>query len=124
MKCFNHNDRDAVGICISCKKALCNECLEFIDNQLSCKSNEFCTKRSQSITKAHEYNEKAIPMGEGTMKTARLRYSIGLIVGILFLIIGVIFYISYKDLIFSLFPFLVGMIFVIISIKALKSKSF
>ncbi len=27
MKCFNHHDRDAFGICKTCGKALCLECM-------------------------------------------------------------------------------------------------
>ncbi|MBP7275989.1 MAG: hypothetical protein KBA51_07280, partial [Kiritimatiellae bacterium] len=26
MKCFNHEDRDAVGTCKSCGKGVCREC--------------------------------------------------------------------------------------------------
>jgi len=27
MKCFNHNNNEAIGICVNCGKALCNACI-------------------------------------------------------------------------------------------------
>lgn len=37
MKCFNHEDKDAVGICVSCKKGLCRDCAIEYDGKLYCK---------------------------------------------------------------------------------------
>ncbi len=37
MKCYNHHDRDAFGVCKSCGKALCLECLDEVDGMLVCK---------------------------------------------------------------------------------------
>jgi len=36
MKCYYHEDKDAVGICISCKKGICSECAVEYDNKLYC----------------------------------------------------------------------------------------
>ncbi|MFZ4741418.1 MAG: hypothetical protein ACOYLE_09685 [Bacteroidales bacterium] len=36
MKCFNHPDKDAVGICKNCNKGLCNDCLTEVDNGIAC----------------------------------------------------------------------------------------
>jgi len=37
MKCFNHHDKDAVGICKSCNKGLCPDCAVDVGNGIACK---------------------------------------------------------------------------------------
>ena len=37
MKCFNHQDRDAVGLCKNCHKALCTGCLVETSAGISCR---------------------------------------------------------------------------------------
>ena len=37
MRCFNHSDRDASGICRACGKGLCTECVVDLGFGLSCK---------------------------------------------------------------------------------------
>ena len=46
MKCFNHADRDAVGICKSCGKGICHECLVEIPDAIACKT-ESCERRAR-----------------------------------------------------------------------------
>ena len=36
MKCYVHQDRDAIGACKSCQKGLCNDCHTTVDGSLSC----------------------------------------------------------------------------------------
>ncbi|MCP4160902.1 MAG: hypothetical protein GY760_12590 [Deltaproteobacteria bacterium] len=40
MKCFNHIETDAVGICKHCSRALCKECCLDLGHGLSCKNHE------------------------------------------------------------------------------------
>jgi hypothetical protein len=59
MKCYNHNDVDAVGICKHCQKGLCKECIEEVDRSLACKAScveevetlNYIVKRGKNITK-------------------------------------------------------------------------
>ncbi len=37
MKCYVHNDVDAVGTCTSCGKSLCQDCVRTVDGKLVCK---------------------------------------------------------------------------------------
>lgn len=37
MKCYNHPDKDAVGVCVNCGKAVCAEDSVVIDGKLYCK---------------------------------------------------------------------------------------
>lgn len=36
MKCYNHHDRDAFGVCKVCGKGLCLECMEQKDDMVVC----------------------------------------------------------------------------------------
>jgi hypothetical protein len=36
MRCFNHPDRDAVGICSSCRRGVCVECAHEVGKSLAC----------------------------------------------------------------------------------------
>ena len=37
MKCFYHQDRDAVGVCKSCERGVCSECAVDLGKGLACK---------------------------------------------------------------------------------------
>jgi hypothetical protein len=39
MKCFNHPDTDAIGICKTCNKGICKECVVDVGNGLACKNS-------------------------------------------------------------------------------------
>ncbi|MBR6127613.1 DUF2180 family protein [bacterium] len=58
MKCYNHHDRDAFGICRICGKGLCLECMSQ-DNELGgiyCKSDEKCKRYAKFISKMFAYH--------------------------------------------------------------------
>jgi hypothetical protein len=38
MRCFNHPDREAVGLCKACNKGLCAACTTDLDHGLACKN--------------------------------------------------------------------------------------
>ena len=42
MKCYNHHERDAFGICRVCGKGLCLECLKNEFGFLVCKNDKKC----------------------------------------------------------------------------------
>ena len=37
MQCFNHSDRNAVGLCKVCSKGLCHDCVTDLGHGLACK---------------------------------------------------------------------------------------
>jgi hypothetical protein len=39
MNCFNHRDKPAIGLCKSCAKALCGDCLTELPNGVACKGS-------------------------------------------------------------------------------------
>ncbi len=48
MRCFNHHDRDAFGICTVCGKGLCLECMNKINDVITCGSNK-CNNKLRQI---------------------------------------------------------------------------
>ena len=38
MNCFRHSEQTAVGICKSCQKGLCKDCVTEIDGSLACRN--------------------------------------------------------------------------------------
>ncbi len=57
MKCYNHTEKDAIGICKACGKALCQECAEFEHHALICKDDESCKERAR-INRIVYHNNK------------------------------------------------------------------
>jgi len=47
MRCFVHNERDAVGICRACNKGLCRECAADLGHSIACKSS--CEEKAELL---------------------------------------------------------------------------
>ena len=83
MKCYNHHDRDAMGIDLMTGKGLCMECLEEYKGVIIEKNNEFSRRRADDTTKA--YNR--IDDSDKQMKIMRMLFiSIAIISLILFVL--------------------------------------
>lgn len=62
MRCFNHQDREAVGSCKACAKGLCAECVVDLGHGLSCKgSHEEIVESYSSILKFNARTVSAAP---------------------------------------------------------------
>ena len=55
MKCFNHSEIDAVGVCKSCGRALCHDCIAEVG--LSCSCKERCEAVVASLNDVTERNK-------------------------------------------------------------------
>jgi len=53
MRCFYHQDKEAVGLCKSCAKGVCAECAVDLGNALACRNR--CEERAQSIIKIQDH---------------------------------------------------------------------
>ncbi|MBP3924123.1 hypothetical protein J6E39_02645 [bacterium] len=78
MKCFNHHDRDAFGICKSCGKALCLECMTIENGKVLCKDSEACHKGCG----CHKHNHNNGQLAKSL--------NIGYYAGVLFAVVGAI----------------------------------
>jgi len=54
MKCYNHHDRDAFAMCLTCGKGLCLDCLEEYDGTMVCKNGGFCKLKVDYLNKAYK----------------------------------------------------------------------
>ena len=59
MKCYYHNDVDAVGVCKSCGKGLCKDCLVDLGKGLACKGH--CEEDVQGLISTIENNIRLSP---------------------------------------------------------------
>lgn len=53
MRCFYHQDREAVGLCKSCAKGVCAECAVDLGNSLACRNR--CEERARSVIKVQDH---------------------------------------------------------------------
>ncbi len=98
MRCFKHNDAEAVGICRNCLKGVCKECAIEVKNGIVC--SDSCAEVINAYKKEHPVRAQ-------------------LYLPILFIITGgAFFYYSYEDKNLRLLSFL-GIAFWGIGIRAL-----
>lgn len=67
MKCYNHPEVDAVGICKTCNKGICHSCLTDVGNGIACTAtcvdevkevNSFIERNKNIYKKASKTNSK------------------------------------------------------------------
>lgn len=105
MNCFNHTEVPAIGICKSCGKSLCSECLVELENGLACKNS--CEERVKMINSILDSNSQAITATRKQIKTMGIS---GVIVGIGFIIFAGF---AYKEMPESFLPYFLGTIGVV-----------
>ena len=86
MKCYYHNESDAVGFCKACTKGLCTECAVDVGYGLACKDT--CEDQVRAVNANIERGKKGYKLTAGAMA----------ILGIVLLLMGS--FRSYADFIF------------------------
>lgn len=90
MRCFYHQDKDAVGSCKSCGKGLCAECAADLGKGLACRGR--CEEDVRAVVALVERNIKLQPTATRLIQSgssARLASSVFfLVTGGVFLIYG------------------------------------
>lgn len=84
MNCFNHRDTPAIGLCKSCAKAICGDCVSERTNGLACKGS--CESRVDMINRMLDSNSQVMSAARHQVKTSGI---LSLVVGIAFLIFAV-----------------------------------
>lgn len=83
MKCYNHHQVDAVGICKNCSKGICTECLVDVGNGIACKST--CEQEVRNINQLINRNKESYRLAGNSY----LRNSIYMgLLGIIFISFG------------------------------------
>ncbi len=103
MKCYTHNQVDAIGICKHCYKALCVDCCSDLNNGLACKD-----KHEAQVTHLNQLIENNKKAYASQPKATLLANLPTLILGILFIMFG------YRENI--TFLFVMGFVMVIFTI--------
>jgi hypothetical protein len=89
MKCFYHDDSEAVGTCKSCGKGLCRECAVDLAKGLACKNR--CEKDAQAVIDLIARNIQMTPFSARLLESGTSARS-GTVV--LFFFLGVVFVIG------------------------------
>src|SRR6266550_889584 len=101
MKCFTHQDRDAVGICRACSKGLCPECATDLGLAIACRGK-------------HEEQAKRLSIAQARATRLSSIFPIfALALGLLFVIWGIL------SQPISLFTSLLGAVFLVLGIAFL-----
>ena len=116
MKCYYHNDIDAVAICKNCSKGLCKECAAELDDGIACKDR--CEGQVEYINSLINRNIKAI----SNRKRFLLRsFLFTFLSGLIFIIYGVY---NFRGHGFDYFTISVGSVFLLTSLfTVLNAKS-
>ena len=92
MRCFYHEDKEAVGTCKSCGKGLCRECAVDLAKGLACR--ERCEENVRNVIALIDQNIKIAPRTSQILETGRkVRSStaiFNLVIGVLFIVWGLI----------------------------------
>src|SRR5689334_7530095 len=90
MSCFYHHDRDSIGGCKSCGKALCPECAVDLGKGLACRGH--CEDHVSALIALVDCNIRLSPHAERMLNSARrIRSSaatFNLVMGIVFVAWG------------------------------------
>lgn len=114
MKCFNHHDRDAFGICKICGKALCLECMAKDSDNVVCANNLKC----QVLAKQND-----ALVGNANKLYSKENISRYKLVGTGYLLIGITFAIVCFMTHFSVIFGIIAIIFIMLGVISLKNTS-
>src|SRR5258707_363132 len=67
MRCFYHQDKEAVGLCKSCAKALCAECAVDLGTALACRNR--CEERARAIAQVQDRGIQSLTPAPRTQLT-------------------------------------------------------
>ena len=64
MKCFDHNESEAVGVCRNCNKSVCSGCLTFAEFPIGVVCSEKCRERVEWLLGTLEESDRLRPQFE------------------------------------------------------------
>jgi len=117
MNCFKHREKPALGVCKSCGKGLCEECLQEVPNGLSCKGE--CEGRVAIIGKMVDDYPRTLGAARNLLRRNAVLY---MTLGSISLLIFFLLCVS-NGLDVALFPGILGLIFSTLGIVALRRKN-
>lgn len=101
MKCYKHRNSDAIGICKSCGKALCEECAVDLDFAITCPGD--CEERASA---SHKLSANAIAVYSEQKRNKFVYPTFITALGLVFLMFGII-----QDCAINSFTVVAGFVF-------------
>jgi hypothetical protein len=85
MNCYTHHEKTAVGLCRSCGRALCPDCVVMVENSVSCSGR--CEERVHILNMMVEKNAQIISTANKTLTSLAVFL---LIMGAVFMVFGAV----------------------------------
>lgn len=118
MKCFNHPNTEAVGICKNCSKGICHQCLTEIPNGIACTTS--CVEEVTLVNNLIFKNVRS----KNTAVGAYLRYALlYALMGTVFIAFGIYNNEKFGFSTIMGILFLLGAAFHLVNAKKQKDKS-
>jgi hypothetical protein len=86
MKCFYHQERDAIGTCKSCQRGLCAECAVEFREGLACRSR--CEEDVEGIIRMIQNSISVSPTASSLVRASRRT---GVISATFYMVLGILF---------------------------------
>lgn len=117
MNCFNHSGQPAIGICKSCGKGLCRECIAEIPDGLACKNS--CEDRAMLINRIIDSNKQVLSAANNQVRSGTFFMILS---GLIFCAFGLFpYFISGQK--GGLFLGVIGIVFLASGLLRLRSKA-
>ena len=117
MNCFNHPELPALGICKSCGKGLCRDCITEVPDGLACKNR--CEDRVLFINRIIDSNKQALTAANNQVRSGAIFI---MVTGLIFCAFGFLpYFLSGQK--GTLFMGIVGIVFLLAGIFRLGSKA-
>jgi cbb3-type cytochrome oxidase subunit 3 len=117
MNCYTHHEKNAVGICKSCGRGLCPDCVVEVGDGISCAGR--CEEKVQIINRMVEGNARVLSTSNQSLRTAAFFI---LILGVAFLVFGVWQYSSDSDFL-AAFLIVFGLVFLAYGLVRLRKSA-
>lgn len=117
VNCFNHPDRVALGLCKSCGRGLCRDCLAELQDGLACKGR--CEQRVTLINRIIDSNRQVLAVARSNTRSAVVLL---FVMGGLFLLLALGSLLAGK-VAAGLFPLAIGLAFCLLAGLRLRSKA-
>jgi hypothetical protein len=121
VNCFIHQDRPAVGLCKSCGRGLCPECLTEYPDGLACKNR--CEARVGLINRIIDNNRNTIAAGNAQIRSATV---LMISLGLLFCALGLLPAITAQGkeaIIFGLWFAAIGFVFLVTGLLRFRKRT-
>ena len=114
MKCFNHPQLDALGVCKNCQKGICSGCLTDTGSGLACNTGD-CVQKTEGINRIINRQIKMYGSTQGAVQQRTLFY---IAFALFFFIIGA----QIHDALMQGVIIAMGVLFILMSVGSYRQQ--